>query len=122
GGSAAFFLAVPWGVRRKKRRGSPRHSEGDGKNMSCTHPHASIVRPHINALIMRVFHSSVRHSTEGFPASVPRWRRGVTRRWKKRPHIRHRSPSHFHGLIEFVGSHANFASIGPSCWRSRARS
>src|SRR5262249_61986449 len=59
------------GARGNRTRGTPRHSEGDGKNMSCTHSHASIVLPHINALMMRVFHSPVRHSTEGFPASVP---------------------------------------------------
>jgi len=69
--SDAVFPADPLGVRGKRKRSRPRHSEGDGKNMSCTHPHVSIVLPHINALMMRVFHKFRPAPDGASPASVP---------------------------------------------------
>src|SRR5262249_56431519 len=110
-GPDRVFPADPPGAGGKEKRGSPRHSEGDGKNMSCSH--ASIVLPHINALIVRVFHSSVRHSTEGFPASVPENPGGAGALLEGGRSARISVAAHipFHGLIEFVGSHANFALI-----------
>src|SRR5882724_3363860 len=86
--SDAVFPAQPLSTRRQRKHGRPRHGDGDGNKMSCSHPLASIVLPSIKRVaddgvpqVRRLEPPPRPPGATGSPSNRPRVRRRNRPEW-----------------------------------------